>query len=129
MEHRRQQGKVSPSLEDYLEAILVLQQKHGAVRSVDVAEHLGFSKPSVSIAMRRLVDQGHVIFLEDSALSLTDSGRAIAVAVYERHRVLTGMLISMGVDPVIAEDDACRIEHVISPETFQRLKDRFPVQE
>lgn len=128
MEHRKQQGKVSPSLEDYLEAILVVQQRQGSVRSVDVAEHLGFSKPSVSIAMRRLVDQGHVTFREDSTLALTDSGLAIAKAVYERHRVLTGMLVSLGVDPVTAEDDACRIEHVISPETFQRLKNRFPLE-
>ncbi len=129
MQSPHPRGAVSPSLEDYLEAILMLQEQHGAVRSVDVAEHLGFSKPSVSIAMRRLVDQGHVAFQEDSTLVLTPSGRQIAAAVYERHRVLTGMLISMGVAPAVAEEDACRIEHVISPETFQRLKDRFPVQE
>lgn len=117
------------SAEDYLETILILQQRNGTVRSVDVASELGYSKPSVSVAMKNLRAQDCVVMDEDGLLWLTDKGRQIAENIYERHTLFTQWLTDLGVDPKTAAEDACRIEHVISPETFQRLKDRFPVQE
>ena len=114
--------RVTPSLEDYLEAILMIQQEKGSARSIDVAAQLGFSKPSVSVAMHKLEEQGSLRMEDDGRLSLTEAGREIAERVYERHRVLTGLLTRMGVSPRVAEEDACRIEHVISQETFDKLK-------
>ena len=108
--------------EDYLEAISVLQKQKGVVRSVDVARHLGVSKPSVCNAVATLRKGGFLTMDEDNFLNLTNVGREVAEQVYEKHRFFTQRLIAAGVDPKNAEADACRIEHVISEESFQRLK-------
>ena len=109
--------------EDYLEAILVLKQKNGLVRSLDVAEHMGVSKPSISNAVRLLREGGFLTMDEAKHLELTELGREVAERIYERHILLTRGLIALGVDPVVAEQDACRIEHDISRESFDKLKD------
>ena len=108
--------------EDYLEAILVLQKKKGMVRSADVARHLEVSKPSVCHAVATLKKGGFLLMDENHFLHLTDIGREVAETTYEKHRFFTDRLIEAGVDPESAERDACRIEHVISAETFERLK-------
>ena len=108
--------------EDYLEAILVLQKQRGMVRSVDVARYLDVSKPSVCHAVATLRDGGFLTMDSDYFLHLTDVGREVAEQIYEKHRFFTDRLIAAGVDPETAERDACRIEHVISDESFRRLK-------
>ena len=117
--------KLYASGEDYLEAILVLHKKMGMVRSVDVARHLGVSKPSVCHAVAVLQEGGFLAVDGDHFLHLTEQGRIIAEKIYERHRFFTDRLIEAGVDPKTAETDACRIEHVISDETFRRLKAKY----
>lgn len=114
--------KIHESGEDYLEAILILQRKNGAVRSVDLAHHMGYSKPSISHAVGILKNGGFLETGKDGALELTESGREIAEKIYEKHKFFTEQLIAIGVEPTIAEQDACRIEHVISPESFEKLK-------
>ena len=114
--------KLHASGEDYLETILVLQKKLGIVRSVDVARHMGVSKPSVCVAVNTLKDGGFLTMDEDHFLHLTDAGRKAAEKIYERHCFFTEQLIAAGVDPKIAEADACKIEHVISNESFCKLK-------
>ena len=117
------------SAEDYLEAILVLYQKHGNVRSVDLARHMGFSKPSISHAVGVLRNGGFLNVDEDGFLHLTDIGREVAEKIYERHQFFTEQFIAMGVDEKTAEQDACRIEHVISDESFQKLKNALSGEE
>lgn len=114
--------KLHASGEDYLEAILILHNQKGAVRSVDVARHMDVSKPSVSHAVTTLRDGGFLTMDEDYFLHLTDLGREVAEKIYERHCFFTEKLIAAGVDEQIAERDACRIEHVISEESFRKLK-------
>lgn len=114
--------KLHTSSEDYLEAILVIQKKKGIVRSVDVARHMGVSKPSVCHAVATLRDGGFLTMDSDYFLHLTDVGREVAEQIYEKHRFFTEMLTNAGVDPITAERDACRIGHVISESSFQRLK-------
>ena len=114
---------ITPSGEDYLETILVLQKKLGMVRSVDVARHMEVSKPSVCHAVATLRDGGFLTMDEDHFLHLTDVGREVAEKIYERHCFFTEQLIAAGVDPKTAEADACRIEHIISDESFDRLKE------
>lgn len=114
--------ELGESLEDYLESILVLSQKLDHVRSVDVASHLGFSKPSVSHAVKLMTEQGLVEMSHGKQLSLTEKGESIAREVYNRHQFFTHMLESIGVDRKTAEEDACRIEHVISQETFEAIQ-------
>ena len=114
---------ITPSGEDYLETILVLQKKLGMVRSVDVARHMEVSKPSVCHAVAVLRDGGFLTMDEDHFLHLTDVGREVAEKIYERHCFFTEQLIAAGVDPKTAEADACRIEHIISDESFDRLKE------
>ena len=114
---------ITPSGEDYLETILVLQKKLGMVRSVDVARHMEVSKPSVCHAVATLRDGGFLTMDEDHFLHLTDVGREVAEKIYERHCFFTEQLITAGVDPKTAEADACRIEHIISDESFSRLKE------
>ena len=104
---------------------MILQQKMGMVRSVDVARHLGVSKPSVCHAVAVLQEGGFLAMDEDHFLHLTEVGNEIAGKIYERHRFFTDRLIEAGVDPKTAEADACRIEHVISDETFHRLKEKY----
>ena len=111
--------------EDYLGAILVLQKKKGMVRSADVARHMDVSKPSVCHAVATLRKGGFLLMDEDHFLHLTDLGREVAEATYEKHRFFTDRLIEVGVDPEIAERDACRMEHVISQESFEHLKDAY----
>ena len=115
--------KLHASGEDYLEAILILQEQKGMVRSVDVARHLDVSKPSVCHAVATLKGGGFLTMDEDYLLHLTDIGREVAEQIYEKHRFFTERLIAAGVDPETAERDACRIEHVISDESFQCLKE------
>ena len=119
--------KIQESAEDYLEAILVIQERKGNVRSIDVAHHLNFSKPSVSRAMSLLWENGYVQMDKDGLLSLTDAGMEIASRIYERHRLLTEWLTVLGVSPDVAAEDACRIEHDISEETFTRLKEHIAI--
>ena len=116
--------KLHASGEDYLEAILVLHKKMGMVRSVDVARHLEVTKPSVCHAVATLRDGGFLTMDEDHFLHLTDVGREVAEKIYERHCFFTErLIIAAGVDPKTAEADACRIEHIISDESFDRLKE------
>ena len=115
--------KLHASGEDYLETILVLQKKLGMVRSVDVARHMEMSKSSVCHAVATLRDGGFLMMDEDHFLHLTDVGRKVAEKIYERHCFFTEQLIAAGVDPKTAEADACRIEHIISDESFDRLKE------
>ena len=115
--------KLHASGEDYLETILVLQKKLSIVRSVDVARHMEVTKPSVCHAVATLRDGGFLMMDEDHFLHLTDVGREVAEKIYERHRFFTEQLITAGVDPKTAEADACRIEHIISDESFDRLKE------
>ena len=114
--------KLYASGEDYLEAVLVLQKEKGMVRSVDVARHLEVTKPSVCHAVATLRDGGFLTMDSDYFLHLTDVSRKVAEQIYEKHRFFTERLIEAGVDPETAERDACRIEHVISDESFRRLK-------
>ena len=122
---RQHPASLHASGEDYLEAILILHMKKGTVRSVDVARHLGVSKPSVCHAVATLRDGGFLTMDSDYFLHLTDVGREVAEQIYEKHRFFTDRLIEAGVDPVTAEKDACRMEHVISQESFERLRDAY----
>jgi len=115
--------KLSKSLEDYLEVIFVIGRVKGTVRSVDVAEFLHYAKPSVSHAVKLLKKGKYLTVDKDGFLVLTDSGKMVAGKVYERHRVLTYFLISIGVDEKLAEQDACKIEHIISEESFSKIKE------
>ena len=117
--------KLYASGEDYLETILILHREMGMVRSVDVARHMDVSKPSVCHAVAVLQEGGFLAVDGDHFLHLTEQGRIIAEQIYERHRFFTDRLIEAGVDPKTAEADACRIEHVISDETFRRLKEKY----
>ena len=115
--------KIHESAENYLETILILSQKLPVVRSIDVATELGFKKPSVSVAMKHLREAGHIVVSDKGYITLTETGREIADMIYERHNFLSSWLISLGVDEKIAVEDACRIEHVISKESFAAIKD------
>lgn len=117
--------KLHESPEDYLETILILSEENESVRSVDIATHLGFSKPSVSVAMKKLKESGFISMDPYGKVSLTDAGREVAEKVYERHQVISGWLTSIGVSPETALNDACRIEHIISDETFEKLKELY----
>ena len=113
------------SIEDYLECILILGEKKPVVRSVDIANEMGFKKSSVSVAMKNLREKGHITVSEEGYIYLTESGKEIASIVYERHKILTEWLISLGVDPQVAADDACRVEHDISTESFEAIKKNY----
>ena len=114
--------KIQESAENYLETILVLKNKNGAVRSIDIANELGFSKPSVSVAMKNLRENGYIEVDSSGYITLLDSGRQIAEKIYERHTTLSKWLVSLGVDAKTAAEDACRIEHIISSESFEAIK-------
>lgn len=113
------------SAENYLETILMLSKKLPVVRSVDIANELGYKKSSVSIAMKHLRENEHITVSNAGFISLTDSGRAIAEMIYERHEIISKYLILLGVPEDIAAEDACKIEHVISPESFEALKTHY----
>ena len=114
--------KIQESAENYLETILILKNKKGMVRSIDIAHELGFSKPSVSIAMKNLRQNGYIDVDTKGFIELTESGREIAERIYERHTFISRWLENIGVDPKVAAEDACRIEHVISAESFEAMK-------
>jgi Mn-dependent DtxR family transcriptional regulator len=113
---------VNESAENYLETILILSKSKPVVRSVDVADELGFKKSSVSVAMKNLRGKGHITVTKEGYIYLTDSGREIAEMIYERHELLSFWLTKLGVDEKVAAEDACRMEHVISKESFDALK-------
>ena len=121
--------KIQESAENYLETILMLMERNGQVRSIDIATEMGFSKPSVSVAMKKLREGGYIRVDEDGLIHLEPAGRKIAEKIYDRHKTLAKIFISLGVDETIAFDDACRIEHVLSTETYQRLKAYFKVDD
>ena len=114
---------IHESAEDYLERILMLKDEKGYARSVDIANDLGVTKPSVSFAMKRLRENGYIEMDQENLITLTEKGYEIAHRIYERHKVLTRALILLGVPDDIAAEDACRMEHDISPETFQAMKE------
>lgn len=114
--------KIYESAEDYLETILMVQEKKGVVHSVDIAENRGYSKASVSIAMKKLRENGYITMEKDGAITLLPPGKEIAEKIYERHKLLTKLFTSLGVDPKVAEDDACKVEHDLSAETFDAIK-------
>lgn len=114
--------KIMKSSEDYLESMLMLQESRGFIRSIDIADHLGVSKPSVSYAVRRLRENGYVNMAPDGLITLTDKGMEIAKRMYERHKLLTDFLIGLGVNEVTAREDACKIEHDLSEESFEALR-------
>ena len=113
------------SAEDYLERILILQERNKEVRSIDIAHDMGFSKPSISVAMKKLKEAGLIKIDADGFITLTKEGHVIADKVYERHCVLKQTLINIGVSPEQAEKDACKVEHVISEETFDAIKEHI----
>ena len=115
--------RLQESGEMYLEAILVLHRKNGHVRSIDVSEYLGYSKPSVSRAMGLLKEGGYIVVEDDGGLLLTDAGREIAEKIYERHTLLTMLLVKLGVSEETAAADACKLEHAISDESFRAIKE------
>lgn len=121
--------KIQESAENYLEAILIIHNRQGNVRSIDIANELGFSKPSVSVAMKNLRTNGYIEVDKEGFITLLDKGREIADKIYERHTLLSTWLMRMGVSPEVAAEDACRIEHVISAETFERLKEHVSAQD
>lgn len=111
------------SAEDYLEAILVIKKRSGNVRSIDIANELEFSKPSVSIAMKKLREAGHIEVDSDGYITLLSTGKEIAERIYERHSLLTRVFVNLGVNKEVASQDACKLEHDLSDETFQRIKE------
>ena len=121
--------KIQKSSQDYLESMLMMQQEHGYIRSIDVAEHLGVTKPSVSYATKRLRENGYITMDREGFITLTDSGMAIAASMLDRHHTLTRFLITLGVDPKVAEEDACKIEHDISDETFAARREEISAHE
>ena len=114
--------KIQESAENYLETILILRERKGFVRSIDIAGELEFSKPSVSVAMKNLRENGYIQVDELGHITLTNSGEEIAQRIYERHTFLSTWLTALGVDPKVAAEDACRIEHVISAESFSAIR-------
>jgi Mn-dependent DtxR family transcriptional regulator len=113
--------KIQKASEDYLETMLMLQESLGYIRSIDIAEHLGVTKPSVSYATKRLRENGYITMDKDGLITLTETGMAIAKKMFQRHQILTEVFIKMGVDPAIAAEDACKIEHDLSQDTFDAI--------
>ena len=116
--------KIQASAENYLEAIYVLHLRNNEVRSIDIAHELGFSKPSVSVAMKQLRTAGYILTDSAGYITLTEEGHKQALRVYERHSVLSALLVALGVDKDVAAEDACRIEHVLSEESFEAIREK-----
>ncbi len=116
---------IHESGENYLEMILMLQETKGEVRSIDIAAGLNVSKPSVSVAMKNLREHGYIVMDADNLITLTESGRSIAQKIYNRHKVITRFLMQIGVSEETAHEDACKIEHDISPETFEAIQSQL----
>ena len=112
---------IGKSAEDYLESMIILKEKNGYVRSIDIAGFLGVTKPSVSNAMKRLREEGYIEMDRSGMITVTPKGMDIADKIYTRHKKLTDFFVALGVDPEVAEDDACRIEHDLSDETFNAI--------
>lgn len=117
--------KIQQSAENYLETILMLSAKNGSVRSIDIANELGFSKPSVSIAMKNLRENGYIDVMGDGNIILLEPGRSIAENLYMRHTVLTEALVALGISKETATEDACKIEHILSEESFNAIKNHL----
>ena len=116
--------EILKSSEDYLEAMLVMKERHGYIRSIDIAEELSVTKPSVSYATKRLRENGYITMDKDGLITLTEKGMAIADRIYDRHKTLTTFLVQMGVNAKTAAQDACKLEHDMSDETFQAIRNR-----
>ena len=116
---------IKKSAEDYLETMLILKEQKGYVRSIDIAEHLGVTKPSVSYATKHLRESGHITMNKDGMISLTEMGLAVAAKIYERHKIFSDLLVYLGVSPETAMRDACEIEHDVSDETFDAIKNHI----
>lgn len=117
--------QIKESAENYLEAILMIKKEKGNVRSIDVANHLNFTKPSVSVAMKSFREEGYVTMDNDGSINLTQKGMEIAEKVYERHEVIAKALIALGIDEEAAYEDSCKIEHDISQQTFDKIKEHL----
>lgn len=117
--------KIKESAENYLEAILMIKNRKGHVRSIDIATELGFTKPSVSVAMKNFREEGYIVIDQDGGISLTEKGLKIAERIYERHQVVAKALIYLGVDEKTAYEDSCKIEHDISEQTFEKIKEHI----
>lgn len=114
--------KIQESAENYLESILMITERKGEVRSIDIVNELEFSKPSVSIAMKNLRENGYILVDKDGYITLTEKGMTIAEKMYERHKMFSRLFVALGVDPKTAAKDACRVEHILSDETFNAIK-------
>ena len=114
--------KIQGSAENYLEGILMIKERNGEVRSIDIVNELGFSKPSISVAMKNLRNNGYITMDTKGFIDLTEKGMAIAETMYERHKLFTRWLVELGVNEKTAKEDACRLEHVMSAETFSAIK-------
>lgn len=114
---------IHESAEDYLETILILRNRIGMVRSIDIVNEMQYKKPSISVAMKKLRENGYINMDKDGYITLTDSGAVVAERIYERHRILTAAFVKLGVDPEVAAADACKVEHDLSDATFSCLKD------
>jgi Mn-dependent DtxR family transcriptional regulator len=117
--------EIKESAENYLETILVLSQKNAAVRSIDIANEMNFTKASVSIAMKRLREDGYINMDDDRMITLTQKGKDIASMVYERHQIIAKILIALGVDEATAYEDSCKIEHDLSQKSFEKIKEFY----
>ena len=115
--------EIHQSAEDYLETILILRERIGQVRSIDIATEMNYTKPSISVAMKKLRENGYIQVDSDGFITLTDSGYEIASNIYNRHQVLTSFFVSLGVDEKVAAEDACKIEHDLSEETFEKIRE------
>ena len=113
--------KIQKAAQDYLESMLMMQQEHGFIRSVDIAEHLGVTKPSVTYTTKRLRENGYITMDVDGLITLTESGMEIATSMLDRHKTITKFLIALGVDPKTAEEDACKMEHDMSEQTYSAI--------
>ena len=114
---------IHASAEDYLESILILQERCGQVRSIDIVNMLGYSKPSVSVAMKKLRESGYISMAPDGLITLNESGLEIAKKVYGRHKAITKLFVLLGVNPEQAAEDACKVEHDLSDETYDRIRE------
>ena len=116
---------IHESAENYLEAIFILNRQNGSVRSIDIANYLGFSKPSISVAMKAFKEEAYILVADDGSITLTEKGREIAEKMYERHMIIAKGLMALGVSEKTAYADSCKIEHDISPESFERIKEHL----
>ena len=121
----KNEGAIGKSAEDYLESMIILKEKNGYIRSIDIATFLGVTKPSVSNAMKRLREEGYIEMNRSGFITVTEKGMEIADKIYTRHKKLTDFFIALGVNEEVAEDDACKIEHDLSDETFEAICDHI----